>query len=174
MFITPDKAIRQMGIEPGMVVVDFGAGSGFYTLEAAKRASHAGKVYAVDVQRELLKAIRTKAEAEGHSNVEIVWADLEKPNGSKLADGVADRVIISNILFQVNDKQAVAQEALRVLKSEGKLVLIEWSEASKLGPSAEHRLNQAQAKELFEGIGFNFEKEFDAGHSHYGLIFRRP
>jgi ubiquinone/menaquinone biosynthesis C-methylase UbiE len=163
-----------MGIEPGMVVADFGAGSGFYTMEAAKRVSNSGKVYAIDIQRELLKAIKSKAEAAGYSNVEILWADLEKPEGSKMAKETADRVIISNILFQIKDKKAVASEALRILKSEGKLILIEWNESSKLGPAPEERLTQEQARELFEGIGFIFEKDFDAGHSHYGLIFVRP
>lgn len=174
MFIAPDKAIRSMGVEPGMIVADFGAGSGFYTLESAKRVGSAGKVYAIDIQKELLKAIKGKAETEGYNNVEILWADLEQPEGSKLAAGSADRVIISNILFQVNNKQAMAQEAERILKKEGRLILIEWSESSKLGPTAEQRLSKEQAKELFEGVGLFFEKEFDAGSSHYGLIFLKP
>lgn len=174
MFIAPEKSIRAMGIEPGMVVVDFGAGSGFYTMEAAKRVGNVGKVYALDIQRELLKTIKTKAELAGHNNVEIVWADLEKPEGSKLAKDFAHRVIISNILFQIGDKKAVATEAFRVLQSEGEVIVIEWSESSKLGPSEEHRLNRDECRELFESVGFEFKKDFDAGTSHYGLILLKP
>ena len=163
-----------MGIEPGMVVVDFGAGSGFYTMESAKRVGNVGKVYAVDIQKELLKSIKDKAESEGYSNVEILWADLEQAEGSKLSANSANRVIISNILFQIKNKQAMAQEAMRILKSDGKLILIEWNEASKLGPTAEQRLSRSDAQGLFESVGFNLEKEFDAGSSHYGLIFIKP
>jgi len=174
MFIAPEKSIRAMGIEPGMVVVDFGAGSGFYTMEAAKRVGSVGKVYAIDIQKEMLKMIKGKAERDGYNNVEIVWADLEAPEGSKLAKDIVDRVIISNILFQVGNKKAVAEEALRILKPECKLILIEWSETSKLGPHDEHKISQEEAKQIFESTGFHFEKEFDAGSSHYGLIFRKP
>lgn len=174
MFIAPEKSIRAMGVEPGMVVVDFGAGTGFYTMESAKRVGSVGKVYAVDIQRELLKAVKIKAEQEGYNNVEIVWADLEKPEGSKLAQGIVDRVIISNILFQVPDKTAIALEAFRILKPECKVILIEWNETSKLGPHEEHKISKEDARKVFEDAGFVFEKEFDAGSSHYGLIFIKP
>jgi ubiquinone/menaquinone biosynthesis C-methylase UbiE len=174
MFIAPEKSIRAMGIEPGMVVVDFGAGSGFYTMEAAKRVGSVGKVYAVDIQKEMLKMIKGKAERDGYENVEIVWADLEAVEGTKLAKNIVDRVIISNILFQVGSKRAVAEEAFRILKPQCKLILIEWNESSKLGPHDEHKISQDAVKVLMESTGFVFEKDFDAGSSHYGLIFIKP
>src|SRR5258706_4684244 len=100
MFLDPTKVIEHLNITPNMVVADFGAGSGFYTLALARKLKGSnGKVYALEVQRDLLGRIRGAAEKEHLSNIDYLWANFEKIGGSKLHDHTVDRAVLSNGLF---------------------------------------------------------------------------
>jgi len=121
-FSDPQKNIQQFGIGEDWQVADFGIGSGVYTLLAARKVGPDGRVYAIDIQKNLLERIKKEAEEEGLLNVEIIWGDVEKTNGSKLKDGSMNAVIATNILFQAEDKRRVVQEIGRVLKTRGKSV----------------------------------------------------
>jgi SAM-dependent methyltransferase len=67
------------GIQAGMEIADLGAGSGFYTIAAAKALISTGRVYAVDAQKDLLTKIKNNAVSQGLYNVEVIWGDIEKP-----------------------------------------------------------------------------------------------
>jgi ubiquinone/menaquinone biosynthesis C-methylase UbiE len=171
-FAHPVRNVAALGIEPGMVVADFGSGSGAYVLAIAEALAGAGKVYAVDVQKDLLRRTLNDAGKRGFSNVHILWGDLEKANGSKLADKSCDVVLISNLLFQVEDKREVMREAKRVLRQRGTLVIIDWQESfGGMGPIKEHVFDKEATLSLASGTGFVFHREFNAGAHHYGLIF---
>ena len=119
MFSDPQKNIAELGIIDGMKIVDLGAGSGFYTIECAKRVGPKGRVYAVDVQQDLLNKIKNIASTSGLSNIEVIWGNIEKIGGTKLREAIADIVIISNTLFQVekDDIENLSLETKRILKS---------------------------------------------------------
>lgn len=168
-FIKPEEIVKSIGLEQGMTVVDFGAGSGHYINPVAKLVGESGRVYAIDVQKDLLAAIKSNAEKSGFKNVEIIWADLEKTESTRLADNSIDKAIISNILFQLEDKGAIAREAMRVLKKGGDAIIIEWIEL-KNG----RRLDKTDCAKIFMSAGLEKEKEFDAGDNHYGIIFHKP
>ncbi len=175
-FVKPEEIVKKyFEILPGMAVADFGAGSGYYTFAAAELVKDSGVVYAVDIQKDLLEKIKNRAEEDGLKNVEIVWADLDKPEGSRLAENSIDFAIISNLLFQAEDKEAIVKEAFRVLKSGGRAVVIDWSEAfGGLGPKQEDLLAKQRCEKMFLESGFVLEKEFEAGEHHYGVIFKKP
>jgi len=174
MFSDPVKNIAQSGILPGMEVADFGAGSGAHALAVAKALMSTGRVYAIDIQQDLLSKLKNTAVREGLHNVEVIWGDIEKPNGSKLRDNSMDFVLLSNILFQVENKKNIAEEAFRILKPSGRVIVVEWDEEKKIfGPPLSHRVNRQEAENFFLKKGFIFEKEFNAGENHYGVIFKR-
>ncbi len=170
-FSDPEKNIRQLELEPGMTVADFGAGSGFYTINAAQEVGREGKVYAVDVQKELLSRIQQTARAQELSNVELAWGDLEKPGGSTLRDSSVDAVILSNILFQVEDQEVVLDEVKRVLKSGGRVLVIDWSDSfGGLGPQEKDIIPEHEVRKMFEDRGFNMGRSILAGAHHYGFV----
>jgi ubiquinone/menaquinone biosynthesis C-methylase UbiE len=174
-FADPNKNVMQIGVTSGMKVADFGAGSGAYTLALAPLVGAGGRVYAVEVQQDLLKKIKNTTDAQGHRNVDVIWGDFERPNGSKLADGCVDMVIISNTLFQLEDKRGALLEANRVIHPGGQLVVIDWSESfGGMGPQKNDVVTKKSAKELCVDAGFVFSKEFEAGSHHYGLICQKP
>jgi len=173
-FAAPRQNVAQFELREGMAVADLGAGSGHYTLAAAKKVGESGRVYAVEVQKDLLARIKSLAQAEHIRNVEVIWGDVEERGGVKLKDGSVDAVIISNILFQAENKKGLIEEALRILKSGGRALVIDWIESyGGMGPSPDDIVSSDEARQLCEEGGFIFEKEFSAGAHHYGFIVKK-
>lgn len=173
-FVDPEKNVALFGIKDGEHIADFGAGSGAYAFALSRRVGPRGMIYAVDIQKELLSKIKNEGNRLGLENIQVIWGDVEKPGGTKLGDASLDGILLSNILYQVSDKKAVMEEAKRVLKSGGKVFLIEWSAShGGLGPKPEDVFPKEEAKKLFGTAGFAREREIDAGSYHYGLIFSK-
>jgi len=174
VFSDPKKNIYQMGITEGMHVADFGSGSGHYTLMASKLVGDKGRVYAIDIQSDLLKKVKNLSRDEHRDNIETIPGDIDEIGGSMLSDGIIDIVILSNVLFQLEKKENTAKEIKRVLKSSGRVIVIDWTGSfGGIGPQQKDVVGSERAKELFEREGFVYEKSFNAGEHHYGLIFKR-
>ena len=176
-FLKPEELVKQLPITAGMSVAELGAGTGAFVIPLAKRVGEKGKVYAIDVNSGLLSGIAAKAAQEKINTVEIIRGDIEVPVGSKLAPGAADLVILANVLYQTDDKSAVAAEAKRVLKNGGLVFVTDW-EASfgGLGPSPERVVSSDDVKKLFLNSGFALYNEgttIYAGDYHYGLLFKK-
>ena len=172
-FLNVEKIVGELNIAPNETIADFGAGHGFFTIAFAKRVGPSGQVFAVDVLPTALESIRSQAKIEGLFNIKIIWGNLEKPNGSTLPAGVCDAVMIANVLFQAPDKQALLDEAKRVLKDNGRLAVIEWKPYIAVGPKKESRLSESELKQLILSKGFSELKAVDAGTHHYGFIFKK-
>ncbi|MES2216029.1 MAG: class I SAM-dependent methyltransferase [Patescibacteria group bacterium] len=171
MFSDPSANLAKLGINHGMKVVDLGAGSGFYSIEAARAVGGDGRVYAVDVQKDLLERLRSHAGTQGVGNIEVVWGNAEKIGGTKLREAIADRVIASNVLFQVEKPDDFCLEIKRILKPGGKVLVVDWNADGSMTPANVFPAAKAQA--LFEKTGFKLDQEFNAGDHHYGLVFVR-
>ena len=171
MFSDPASNLAKLGLNDGMKIVDLGAGSGFYTIEAAKKVGSSGRVYAVDVQKDLLERLRSLGSTQSLHNIEVVWGNAEKIGGTKLREAIADRVIASNVLFQIEKPDDFVLEIKRILKPGGKLLVVDWSESSPMSPKI--LVSSQKAQMLFEKSGFKLEQSFGAGDHHYGLIFIR-
>jgi len=171
-FANPEDNVAKLRLREGEIVVDFGSGVGSYVIPAAKRVGQTGKVYAIDIQQDLLVNVRDRAREAGLSNVETIWADVEKPHGSKLEDSFADAAIVSNILFQSEKKDEILKEVKRILKPHGRLLVVDWTDSfGNLGPEAHMIFPQGEAKKLLMQNNFAYENEFEFGDHHYGLIF---
>lgn len=171
MFSDPSANLAKLGLTDGMKVGDIGAGSGFYSVEAARRVGHSGKVFAIDIQKDLLERMRNAALAQHLNNIEVVWANAEKIGGTKLREAALDRVICSNILFQLEKPEDFALEMKRILKQGGKILVVDWSDVSALGPK--NLFPQMKAETVFAKNGFALEQSFNAGDHHYGLVMVR-
>lgn len=174
-FSDPRKNVQHLELSEGARVADFGTGSGHYAAALAKMVHDEGRVYAIDIQRDLLRRIKNLSQAEHTGNIEVVWGDVEEQNGSKLPPESMDAVVMANVLFQVERRRAVVDEARRVLKSGGKVLLIDWSESfGGMGPRPEDVVKKETARELFEKAGFSLVQELsDVGDHHYGLILKK-
>lgn len=174
MFSDPHHLIAQFDLQSGARVADFGAGGGVVALVAARAVGDAGRVYAIDVQKELLERLKNEARGARLHNLEVLWGDVEKQGGTHLKDGAVDAVMLSNILFQLDDRPGTVKEAQRVLKTGGKVLVVDWSGSfGRMGPDPAHVVVEQTARTLFEQGGFQFVKTINAGAHHYGLVFRK-
>jgi ubiquinone/menaquinone biosynthesis C-methylase UbiE len=174
MFSDPKQIIEQCGIQAGMVIADFGSGSGFYTLEVGKALGGTGKVYAIDVQKDLLVRLQGNARKENLTNIDVIWGDIEKPSGTKIADSTVDLVLLCTILFQVEDKKGCINEVKRLLVPGGRALIVDWAESfGGIGPQTKNVFSKDMAEDLFESMGFSKDREIKAGAHHYGFIYKK-
>jgi ubiquinone/menaquinone biosynthesis C-methylase UbiE len=173
MFSDPDTIINQMYISEGMTTADFGCGAGFYTIRLAKKVGPYGRVFAIDTHGDLLRKIKNESVHSGLQQVEIIQGDLESVAGSGLLSASVDRVIVSNVLFQVDNPQKVLEEAKRILKHDGKVAIVEWQDSfSQIGPHLDHVISENEIKDICEKVGLVLEGNIDAGTHHYGLLYK--
>lgn len=171
-FSDPEHNVAQFGLQVGAHVADLGAGTGHHSLKLAKVVDISGKVYAIDLQKDLLKELSVRAREEGFANIVPIVGDIEKLKGTGLEDGSMDACLIANVLFQVEDQFAFLKETLRILKPGGEVLIIDWSESFKgMGPSEKHVLTKDSLMEMALEVGFEFDRTIGAGEHHYGLIF---
>ncbi len=173
VFTDPVKNLKAFQLEENNIVADLGAGTGFYSIAAAQMVPR-GKVYAVEVQKDFVKTVSNKAKEAHVSNIEALWGDIEKVGGTNIKDGTVDAVIVSNVLFQVEHRDQFIEEAKRIMKPGGKLLLIDWTAGvSVMGPNAKDFMPKKSAQEMFEKKGFVHDRDIDAGVQHYGMIFKK-
>jgi len=170
-FLNPTEILKQLKLKDDMSAADFGCGSGGWTIPLAKILEK-GKVFAFDIQEEMLSALRGRAKLENLQNIETKRCDLEEPKSTRLEDNSLDLVLIPNLLFQIKNKKDIIEEAKRILKKDGKILVLDWSPGAYLGPK-ESRVSEEEVKKIAKDLDLNLEKEFKAGSYHYGLIFRK-
>lgn len=174
-FADPQKNILQMGLHEGMKVADLGSGVGHYALLIAKIVGDTGRVYAIDVQEDALTRLRADAGSHGVKNLETVWGNIEKAGGTMLKDTSLDAVVLSNTLFQLEDKEGALTEIKRILKPGGKLLVIDWAGPyAGMGPHKDYVMSESKAEEFFITRGFHKAKSFRGGPHHYAIVFTLP
>ena len=173
-FVDPSTVVSHFHLREGDVVADFGAGSGFYIEILASKVGAQGKVYACEIQKELVEKIGALARQKGLSAVHPIWCDLEQSKGVKIPDSELDTGLMINTLFQIEDKETALSEVSRTIRSGGKFFIVDWSDSfGGLGPQSTAVLSPVAASALAESHGFVYERSFDAGDHHYGLAFRK-
>jgi len=174
-FSSPQENVLQLGLHEGMTVGDLGAGTGHYARAAAGVVGQGGKVYAIDVQEDVLKHLHLNSHPHHQAIIETIWGDVEKPGGTHLRDATLDAVILANTLFQIDDRDALLAEIRRVLKPGGKLLVVDWAGSyGGIGPAQEYVVPEHDAEALFINGGFHKLKSFRGGSHHYGIIFATP
>jgi len=174
-FSSPRENVLQLGLREGMKVGDFGAGSGHYARAAAAIVGHGGRVYAIDVQEDVLKHLKLNSHEHHQRIIEAIWGDIEKPGGTHLRDGTLDAILLANTFFQIENRFGLLKEMKRVLRPGGKLMVVDWAGSyGGMGPSPERVVIEHQAEDFFINNGFHKVKSFRAGPHHYGIIFTAP
>ncbi len=152
----PDLALKLLEIPEGSVVADIGAGVGYYSLKIASIVGPKGKVYASDVQPEMLRLLRKRLEKSNVRNVEPVLAGVSETN---LPAGAMDIVLLVDVYHEFSEPQKMLASIAKSLKPSGKLILLEFREEDPKVPiRPEHKMSVATVNKELEAEGFTMEK----------------
>lgn len=172
--IDVNSVLNEINVEPGMKIADLGCGhTGHFVFPLAKVVGEKGLVYGVDVQKDALQNIEKRANLENITNVRTVWSNLEILQATKIDDQSLDAILLINILYQVNDKKLLFQEADRMSKSGGKVIVIDWLENVPMGPAAENRIKKTEVESLVAEVGWKKVEDFSPGNYHFGIKFEK-
>lgn len=173
-FLDPEKVMFQTGLGPGQVVADLGAGAGFYAVASAKIVGPKGVVYVVDILENALNNVASQSRIHGLQNIKTIRADLETQALDQIPDGSVDLGIMGNLLHQLKHRAEVMKEAFRMLKTGGKLLIVDWNDRpSPFGPGVTERIKQADAVKLGQTATFKLVRELEADRFHYGILMEK-
>ncbi len=167
----PEKALDALNLKPGMVVADIGAGVGYMSLRLAKRVGPSGKVYANDLQPEMLARLRENAAKSKIDNVITVLGDVADP---KLPANTMDLVLLVDVYHEFSQPQQMLRKIRETLKPDGRLVLLEYrAEDPNVPIVAEHKMTVAQVKTELEAEGFVLQPVIETLPRQHILILRK-
>ena len=115
-----DKRVERFEIKPGLTVVDYGCGPGRYTIRFAKLVGEPGKVFAVDIHKLAIEAVKKKIERYGLKNITPVLADGYR---SGLPDNTADLVCAIDMFHMISNTSEFLTELRRIIKNDGILII---------------------------------------------------
>jgi predicted methyltransferase len=166
----PRKAVSLLGLKPGMVVADVGAGSGYYTYLLSRAVGPGGKVYATDIQPGMLRLLERKLASRKITNVETIPATETDP---KLPDGCCDLILMVDVYHEFAQPQAMLRKLKPALKPGGRLVLLEFRKEDPEVPiREEHKMSVAEARLELEHEGYKFDGVLNNLPWQHILIFR--
>lgn len=155
----PELALDDMAVHNGMVVADIGAGTGYFSIRLAKRVGAEGRVYAVDVQPEMLDRLRERAARAQVTNVVTILGREDDP---RLPAGQMDMVLLVDVYHEFSQPQKMLQAIRIALKPSGRLVLLEYRKEDPSIPiRLDHKMSIPEVKTELEAEGFKMEKVLD-------------
>jgi ubiquinone/menaquinone biosynthesis C-methylase UbiE len=156
------------GITSGETCLDFGSGTGTFALPMAELVGTKGKVFAIDNSTEMQAAIRAK---NPPNNLIIVNKDVVRTG---LNRQIADMCLLAFILHEVKEPGNMIAEAFRLLKSNTRLVVVEWkAELDTPGPPRKIRISKEQIAHLFSQVGLTLVKHINWSQNYYVTIGKK-
>ena len=160
-----DMLKETAGVANGMVCVDFGSGTGTFALPMVQLVGNEGRVYAVDNSLDMLENLRAKRPP---TNLMLVQRDVGQTG---LDSQIADLCLLAFILHEVKVPDYVMTEASRLLKPEGRLIVVEWkADLDSPGPPRNRRITKEHVERLFRQAGLSSVKYIDWSVNHYVVI----
>jgi ubiquinone/menaquinone biosynthesis C-methylase UbiE len=164
----PQKVIAALKIQPGASVADLGSGGGYFTFRLAEAVGPSGKVYAVDIDRDMVDLIAERATKEERSNVEVILARPEDPSLPKAG---VDLIFTSNTYHHIEDRVAYFANLRKYLRRNGRVAIIEFDRRGWLEGLLRHYTPSEFIKREMEQAGYTLQQEFDFLNRQSFLIF---
>jgi len=165
------QLLKNLAVQPGTVIADIGAGSGYHSALLSKMVGN-GKVYAVDVEPEMIAYLKDRIKLEGHKNIIPVLSTEQKVS---LPANSIDIMLLVDVYHEFSFPHEMTLSMLEALKPGGKLVLVEFrSEDPSVPIKTIHKMSEQQSVKEFKASGFLFEKNIGNLPWQHCLIFRKP
>jgi ubiquinone/menaquinone biosynthesis C-methylase UbiE len=146
----PEEVVALMAIDPGMSVVDLGAGTGYFLGPLARAVGADGVAVGLDIEPDMVEYMRERAEREGWHNVE---ARVVAPDDPQLAPASVDRVLVVNVWHHIEGREAYARKLRKGLEPGGEVWIVDFTKESSHGPPVHHRLDPEEVMTELEAGG---------------------
>ncbi|MEY4093332.1 MAG: Ubiquinone/menaquinone biosynthesis methyltransferase ubiE [Acidobacteriota bacterium] len=167
---SPTKAIAALGLKPGMVVADIGAGSGYYASRMARQVGPTGKVFATDIQPGMIELLNRRIASEGLANVTTVLGAMDDPS---LPAKSIDLAIMVDVYHELQQPQLFLQRLKASFKPDGRLVLVEFRKEDPKVPILEvHKMSVAEVKQELEAEGYVLDRVIDVLPWQHIIVLR--
>ncbi|MGB9852900.1 MAG: class I SAM-dependent methyltransferase [Candidatus Kapaibacteriota bacterium] len=166
--LPPEEILLRSGLSEGTKIADVGCGTGYFSIPAAKIVGRSGKVFAIDISKEMLEELQNRLNPQEIHNLEILQS---QEYSIPLTDSAVDFVLLSNVLHEPDDRERFFGEVTRVLKTGGRLILIDWlKKEMDEGPPLFERLSPEEIESLIGKFQFNIiDKDIISGKFYYYL-----
>ncbi|HYD49555.1 MAG TPA: class I SAM-dependent methyltransferase [Terriglobales bacterium] len=165
----PAEVMQSLALKAGMRVADLGAGTGYFTRHLARAVGASGSVLAVEVEPNLVRHLRQRAEQEGAANVTPILGSTDNP---RLPAGVLDLILIVDTYHHIDDRLQYMRRVRAALAPAGRIAIIDWYK-KKLpeGPPVDHKIASKQVIDEMQRAGYRLEARSSLLPYQYFLIF---
>ena len=162
--------LKNLAVKPGMVIADIGAGSGYHSALLSKMVG-SGKVFAVDVEPEMIAYLNERINQEKLSRIVPVLSTEQR---LYLPENTIDMMLLVDVYHEFSYPYEMALSMLAALKPGGKLVLVEFrSEDPTVPIKTIHKMSEVQAIKEFKAAGFIFDKNIDNLPWQHCMVFTK-
>jgi ubiquinone/menaquinone biosynthesis C-methylase UbiE len=159
------EILVKVGLGAGATVADIGCGPGFLTIPAARLTGPTGRVYAVDVEPQMLDLVGRRSAESG-----LTWIETRQSSGATipLGDAVADYALCALVLHDLDDPPALVREIDRITRSSGRIVIIEWMPSPTVHQP--HRISSDTLHEMLRDVGRLSGEAFQLSERQYMVV----
>ncbi len=167
----PDLVVDSLNLAPMDVVADIGAGTGYFTFPMVPQVPR-GRVFAVDIQPEMLDIMRERVQEQGIDNVSLVRGTIQDPN---LPTDSIDVALMVDAYHEFSHPREMMQSLVKSLVPGGRVVLIEYRKEDPSVPIKPlHKMSEAQARKEMEAVGLRWVETKDMLPRQHFLVFEKP
>lgn len=167
--LPPVETLEKLGFEAKDILVDIGAGIGYFTIASQEITKGLVPTYALDTSSDMLINLKAREiEITGKNHIQTILTD---EYDFKLSQGVATFVLLVNVLHEIDDKTIFIRHIQQILKEHGKVAIIDWKKIEMPeGPPLKHRISVEETKKMLIELGFRIEKSLEFGTELYGVV----
>jgi ubiquinone/menaquinone biosynthesis C-methylase UbiE len=161
----PEEILQISGLKKGQIMVDIGAGIGYFSIPASEIVGKTGMVYALDINKELLDELDKRTAENKIENIESV---LIKSNNFLIENDFVDHVFLCNVYHELEDTIEFIKRVKEIMKDGACLTIVDWQKKSmEMGPPVDHRIDKLKVIQDLEKNNFFIIEEMDYKEMYY-------
>ncbi len=169
--LPPEETLINAGLAKNDFFIDIGCGIGYFSIPASKIVEPKGKVFALDTSNEMLEELNKRINENKITNIVYIHS---APYNFHLDQDIGTFALMSNVLHEIDDKLIFLNETNRILKTEGKLCIIEWQKKeTEKGPPVKDRLSELEVKKLLDQTNFKLLDSYSIGDNFTAYISKK-